>query len=103
MQQNSQASSTSQNNLEQEVTSLQQQVRERDERIAKMTTELQSSHEGVQETAQQLASLQKQLQRMASYDARLHSMQEEVDSKNKSIQVSTLLPQSHLCFLFQID
>ena len=89
VQQTSQTASASQ----EEVTKLQQQVRERDERISKMTSELQASHDGVRETGQQLASLQQQLQRMASQDARVHSMQEELDSKNKSIQVSPPFPR----------
>ena len=89
VQQTSQTASASQ----EEVTKLQQQVRERDERISKMTSELQASHDGVRETGQQLASLQQQLQRMASQDARVHSMHEELDSKNKSIQVTPHINQ----------
>ena len=45
----------------------------------------------MRDTATRLAELQVQLQRLASHDDKVHSLQEELDSKDSAINVSARL------------
>ena len=85
--------------LESELTSLRQQLTERDGAIAEkdgqlteMSGKLEASHSDVRETASRLSELQVQLQRMGSTDAKLHSLQQELEHKNSAMHVSDRTP-----------
>ena len=63
----------------------EQTLAQKDEQLSEMASKLEASHGDVRDTATRLAELQVQLQRLASHDDKVHSLQEELDSKDSAI------------------
>ena len=66
----------------------EQTLAQKDEQLSEMASKLEASHGDARDTATRLAELQVQLQRLASHDDKVHSLQEELDSKDSAINVS---------------
>lgn len=73
----------------------------KESQIQEMDSKLRASHSDVKETATKLADLQVQLQRMSSHDASVHSLQEQLDSKNSAINVSAALTNRQIVIFWK--